>query len=341
MVLAGLLPAWGWAGRFGRRKAAPGYAGAAGGAVFLGWLLSACEGLTVAGADCVDASLDAALAHSKSGGDVSDGVTGCELLHDDFVGVGGDGLADGLGGDGCGLGALRDRLGGDAGGNINHGLGLVLVGDDLAACVGVAALRAADAVRCLGARGKHEIGQGARLLSLLVAVHGGKDAAISVRCDGLGVVLGNDPIGVHVPALRLGAVLHGPRHADQGGIFLLAGHGVPLAAGRLGRSGGAVRLFQADGKLGAAAGLGVLGDGLAVQAPRLRHDGGFLHGIDLLYIVKILMGSGRFTVRPVKVSGCSQAAANSPAHACRIAPLSVTTVHHPPQFAARRHRISG
>ena len=230
----------------------------------------------VAGADGFNAALYGALAGADGGGDGADGDTGSKGADDCAVDVvDGCGLDSGAG-DGCILGAA-DRLCVYAGGGIGYSLGVVVAvlvvgGDQLAAVGRVAVFGAGDGVRGLRAGSKEDVRERARLVALVVAIKGRRDAGPCFGGDGLGVVRAFDPLRVGGASGGLGAVLDGPRHFLQGGILFLAAHVLPLAAGCCGSFGGSVRLFQADGKLGAAAGLGVLCDGGAVQAPRLVHD---------------------------------------------------------------------
>ena len=147
------------------------------------------------------------------------------------------------------------------------------------------------------------MGQRARLVALLVAREGRRDAGPCVSGYGLRVVRVLDPLRIGCASVGLGAVLYGPRHADQRGILFLAAHVFPLAAGCCGGVGGSVRLFQAKRELCAAARLRELRDGGAVQAPRLPHDLRFTHGVYLLF--RYFMGRGRFGARcgSARVSG--------------------------------------
>ena len=147
------------------------------------------------------------------------------------------------------------------------------------------------------------MGQRARLVALLVAREGRRDAGPCVSGYGLRVVRGAYPFCIDSASGGLGAVLYGPRHFLQGGILFLAAHVFPLAAGCCGGVGGSVRLFQAKRELCAAARLRELRDGGAVQAPRLPHDLRFTHGVYLLF--RYFMGRGRFGARcgSARVSG--------------------------------------
>ena len=230
----------------------------------------------VAGAYPINAALYSALAHAKGGGDSADGVPGGKCSDDRAVDVvSGCGLDGGAGG-GYVFGAA-DGGGGDAWQVVKWRLCAfvaVRVGGvgDLAAVGRVAVLGAADYVRGLGAGRKEDVRKGARLVALFVAGEGGSDARPCVSGYGLRVVRVLDPLRIGCASVSLGAVLYGPRHFLQGGILFLAAHVLPLAAGCCGGLGGSVRLFQADGKLRAAARLRELRDGGAVQAPRLPHD---------------------------------------------------------------------
>ena len=231
----------------------------------------------VAGADLINSALYSALAGANGGGNGADGVPGGKCSDDRAVDVvSGCGLDGGAGG-GYVFGAA-DGGGGDAWQVVKRRLCAfvaVRVGGvvgELAAVGRVAVLGAADYVRGLGAGGVQDMGQRARLVALFVAREGGSDAGPCLGCDGLRVVRVLDPLRIGCASVGLGAVLYGPRHFLQGGILFLAAHVFPLAAGCCGGVGGSVRLFQADGKLGAAAGFRELCDGGAVEAPRLPHD---------------------------------------------------------------------
>ena len=263
----------------------------------------------VAGAYPINAALNGAFAHAKGGGNGADGVPVGKCSDDRAVGaVSGCGLDGGADNGGI-FGAAADRGGCDAWQVVERCLCAVVAvrvggAGELAAVGRVPVLGAADDVRCLGAGCKEYVRKGVRLVALLVAREGRRDAGPCLGCDGLRVVRGAYPLRIGCASVGLGAVLDGPRHADQRGILFLAAHVVPHAAGCCGGFGGSVRLFQADGKLGAAAGLGVLCDGGAVQAPCLPHDLGFTHVEDLLYSF-YLMGRGRFGARcgSARVSG--------------------------------------
>ena len=249
---------------------AGGWLGAAGG---LGRRLSLRK---VAGADLIDSALYSALAHAKGGGNGADGVPGGKCSDDRAVDVvGGCGLDSGAGG-GYVFGAA-DGGDGDAWQVVQRRLCVVVavsVGGvgDLAAVGRVAVLGAGYGVYGLSAGRKEYVCKGVRLVALLVAGEGRRDAGPCVSGYGLRVVRGAYPLRIGCASGGLGAVLYGPRHADQRGILFLAAHVLPLAPGCCGGLGGSVRLFQADGKLGAAAGFRELCDGGAVQAPRLPHD---------------------------------------------------------------------
>ena len=269
------------AGRVGAVCGCWGGVGACGGAG--GWL-GGCGGLgrrlslrKVAGADLIDSALDGALAHAKGGGDSADGVPVGKRSDDRAVDfVSGCGLDSGAGG-GYVFGAA-DGGGGDAWQVVKRRLCAfvaVRVGGvvgELAAVGRVAVLGAADYVRGLGAGCKEYVRKGVRLVALLVAGECGSDAGPCLSGYGLRVVRVLDPLRIGCASVSLGAVLDGPRHADQRGILGFSVHGFPLTAGCCGGLGGSVRLFEADGKLGAAARLRELCDGGAVQAPRLPHD---------------------------------------------------------------------
>ena len=268
------------AGRVGAVCGCCGGVAACGGAG--GWL-GGCGGLgrrlslrKVAGAYPINSALYSALAHAKGGGNGADGVPGGKCSDDRAVDVvGGCGLDSGAGG-GYVFGAA-DGGGGDAWQVVKRRLCAfvaVRVGGvgDLAAVGRVAVLGAADYVRGLGAGCKEDMRKGARLCVLFVAGECGSDAGPCVSGYGLRVVRGAYPFCIDSASGGLGAVLYGPRHFLQGGILFLAAHVLPLAAGCCGGVGCSVRLFQADGKLGAAARLRELRDGGAVQAPRLPHD---------------------------------------------------------------------
>ena len=230
----------------------------------------------VAGADLINPALDGALAGANGGGDSADGVPVGKCSDDRAVDVVGGCRLDGGAGGGYVFGAA-DGGGGDARQDVQRRLCVVVavrVGGvgDLAAVGRVAVLGAADDVRGLGAGCKEYVRKGARLVALLVAGEGGSDAGPCLSGYGLRVVRVLDPLRIGCASVGLGAVLYGPRHADQGGKLGFPVHGFPLAAGCCGGLGGSVRLFQADGKLGAAAGFRELCDGGAVQAPRLPHD---------------------------------------------------------------------
>ena len=262
----------------------------------------------VAGAYLINSALDGTLAHAKCGGNGADGVPVGKCSDDRAVDVvGGCGLDGGACG-GCILGAA-DGGGCDAWQVVKRRLCAfvaVRVGGvgELAAVGRVPIFGAADDVRGLGAGCKEDVRKGARLVGLLVAGEGGSDAGPCLGCDGLRVVRVLDPLRIGCASGGLGAVLYGPRHFLQGGILFLAAHVLPLAAGCCGGVGGSVCFFQADGKLGAAAGFRELCDGGAVQAPRLPHDLGFIHGYDLLCRFDG-MGRGRFGARcgSARVSG--------------------------------------
>ena len=230
----------------------------------------------VAGADLINSALYSALAHAKGGGDSADGVPVGKRSDDRAVRVvSGCGLDGGAGG-GYVFGAA-DGGGCDARQDVQRRLCVVVavrVGGacELAAVGRVAVLGAADYVHGLSAGRKEYVCEGVRLVALLVAGEGGSDAGPCLGCDGLRVVRVLDPLRIGCASVGLGAVLYGPRHFLQGGILFLAAHVFPLAAGCCGGVGGSVRLFQADGKLGAAAGFRELCDGGAVEAPRLPHD---------------------------------------------------------------------
>ena len=281
------------AGRVGAVRGCCGGVGACGGAG--GWL-GAARALRrrlslrkVAGADLIDSALYSALAHAKCGGNGADGVPVGKRSDDRAVdvvsGCGLDGGAD----DG-GIFGAADGGGGDAWQVVKRRLCAfvaVRVGGvvgELAAVGRVAVLGAADDVHGLGAGCKEYVRKGVRLVALLVAREGRRDAGPCLGCDGLRVVRCAYPLRIGCASVGLGAVLYGPGHADQRGILFLAAHVLPLAAGCCGGLGGSVRLFQADGKLGAAAGFGELCDGGAVQAPRLAHDLGFTHSVMISFI---------------------------------------------------------
>ena len=242
----------------------------------------------VAGAYPINAALYSALAHAKGGGDSADGVPVGKCSDDRAVGVvGGCGLDGGAGG-GCLFGAAADGGGGDAWQVVKRRLCVVVAvcvggAGELAAVGRVPVFSTAYYVRGLSAGGVQDMGQRARLVTLFVAGEGGSHAGPCLGCYGLRVVRGAYPLRIGCASGGLGAVLDGPRHADQHGVLGFSVHGFPLVAGCCGGLGGSVRLFQADGKLGAAAGFGELCDGGAVQAPRLPHDLAFTHGGDLLF----------------------------------------------------------
>lgn len=292
----------------GRVEAVRGCWGGVGGWWWWAWARGCGGGLgrrlslrKVAGAYLIDSALDAAFAGSHVGGDGSDGDTCGKCSDDCAVGVvGGCGLDCGAG-DGCVLGAA-DGGGGDAGQDVNHALRVVVavcvggVVGELAAVGRLAVLAAGDDVRGLGTGGEQDVGQGARLVGLLVAGEGGSDAGPCVGGDGLRVVWALYPGCICCASGGLGAVLDGPRHFLQGDILFFAVHVVPLSAGALRGSGGLVGGFEAYGKLGTAAGFWELCDGGAVEAPRLAHDLRFSHGYDLLCRFDG-MGRGRFGAR--------------------------------------------
>ena len=173
----------------------------------------------VAGADGFNAALYGALAGAKGGSNSADGVPVGQCSDDRAVdAVDGCGLDSGAGG-GCVLGAA-DGGGGDAGQHINHALRVVVavvvvsVVGDLAAGGRVAVLAAGDDVRGLSAGGVQDMGQRARLVALLVAGEGRRDAGPCVSGYGLRVVRGAYPLCIGCASGGLGAVLDGPRHAD-------------------------------------------------------------------------------------------------------------------------------
>lgn len=261
----------GCCGGVGACGGAGGWLGAAG---VLGRRLSLRK---VAGADLINSALYSALAGANGGGDSADGVPVGKCSDDRAVDVvSGCGLDGGAGG-GYVFGAA-DGGGGDAWQVVKRRLCAfvaVRVGGvvgELAAVGHVPVLGAADYVRGLGAGCKEYVRKGVRLVALLVAREGRRDAGPCLGCDGLRVVRGAYPLRIGCASVSLGAVLYGPRHADQRGILGFSVHGFPLAAGALGGSGGLVGGFEADGKLCAAAGFRELCDGGAVQAPRLPHD---------------------------------------------------------------------
>lgn len=292
------------AGRVGAVRGCCGGVGACGGAG--GWL-GAARALRrrlslrkVAGADLIDSALYSALAHAKCGGNGADGVPGGKRSDDRAVDVvSGCGLDSGAGG-GYVFGAA-DGGGCDAWQVVQRRLCVVVAvcvcaAGELAAIGRVAVLGAADYVRGLSAGRKEYVCKGVRLVALLVAGEGRRDAGPCVSGYGLRVVRGAYPLRIGCASVGLGAVLYGPGHADQRGILFLAAHVLPLATGCCGGVGGSVRLFQAKRELRAAAGFRELCDGGAVEAPRLPHDLGFTHGYDLLYSF-YLMGRGRFGAR--------------------------------------------
>ena len=230
----------------------------------------------VAGAYPINAALYSALAHANGGGDSADGVPVGKRSDDRAVDVvSGCGLDGGAGG-GYVFGAA-DGGGCDARQDVQRCLCVVVAvcvggAGELAAVGHVPVLGAADYVRGLGAGRKEDVRKGARLVALFVAGEGGSDARPCLSGYGLRVVRGAYPLRIGCASGGLGAVLDGPRHADQHGVLGFSSHGFPLAPGCCGGLGGSVRLFQADGKLGAAAGFRELCDGGAVQAPRLPHD---------------------------------------------------------------------
>ena len=249
------------------------------------WLARGCGSLgrrlslrKVAGAYPINAALHGAFAHSKRGGNGADGVTGGKGADDLPVGaVNGCGLDSGAG---CGyVFGAADGGGCYAGQAVEWGLGVLaavggpdIQGVDIRYIRCVAELGAADGVRGLGAGSKEDVRKGARLVALLVAVQRGCDAGPCFSCYGLRVVWALDPLRIGGASGSLGAVLDGPRHADQGGKLGFAVHAVPLAAGALCGFVGLVGGFEANGKLCAAAGFWELCDGGAVEAPRLAHD---------------------------------------------------------------------
>ena len=282
---------------------AGGWLGAAGG---LGRRLSLRK---VAGADLIDSALYSALAHAKGGGNGADGVPVGKCSDDRAVRVvSGCGLDGGAGGgyvfgaaDGGDCDAwqvVQRRLCAFVAVRVAGAVG------ELAAVGRVPVLGAADYVRGLSAGRKEYVCKGVRLVALLVAGEGRSDAGPCLSGYGLRVVRGAYPLRIGCASVGLGAVLYGPRHADQRGILFFAAHVLPLAAGCCGGLGGSVCFFQADGKLGAAAGFRELCDGGAVQAPRLPHDLCFTHGFDLLHSF-YLMERGRFGARcgSARVSG--------------------------------------
>lgn len=247
------------------------------------WLARGCGGLgrrlglrKVAGADLIDSALYSALAHAKCGGNGADGVPGGKCSDDRAVEVvSGCGLDSGAGG-GYVFGAA-DGGGCDARQDVQRCLCVVVAvrvggSGELAAVGRVAVLGAGYGVYGLSAGRKEYVCKGVRLFALFVAGEGGSDAGPCLSGDGLRVVRGAYPLRIGCASGGLGAVLDGPRHADQRGILGFSVHGFPLTAGCCGGLGGSVRLFEADGKLRAAARLRELRDGGAVQAPRLPHD---------------------------------------------------------------------
>ena len=238
----------------GRVEAVRGCWGGCGGLWWCWWLARGCGGLgrrlslrKVAGAYPINAALDAAFAGSPVGGDSADGVAGGKGADDRAVGaVGGCGLDSGAG---CGyVFGAADGGGGDAWQVVKRRLCAfvaVRVGGvgELAAVGRVPELCAADDVRSLGAGCKEDVRKGARLVGLLVAGEGGSDTGPRLGCDGLRVVRGAYPLRIGCASGGLGAVLYGPRHADQRGILGFSVHAVPFAAGALGGFGGSVRLF--------------------------------------------------------------------------------------------------
>ena len=242
------------AGRVGAARGCWGGVGACGGAG--GWL-GAAGGLgrrlslrKVAGAYPINAALYSALAHAKGGGDSADGVPVGKCSDDRAVDVvSGCGLDGGAGG-GCLFGAAADGGGGDAWQVVKRRLCVVVAvcvggAGELAAVGRVAVLGAADDVCGLGAGGVQDMGQRARLVTLFVAGEGGSHAGPCLSGDGLRVVRGAYPFCIDSASGGLGAVLDGPRHADQHGVLGFSVHGFPLVAGCCGGFGGLVGSFQA------------------------------------------------------------------------------------------------
>ena len=230
----------------------------------------------VAGAYLIDSALNGAFAHAKGGGNGADGVPVGKCSDDRAVGaVSGCGLDGGA--DDGGIFGAADRGGGDAWQVVKRRLCVVVAvcvggAGELAAVGRVPVLGAADDVRGLGAGCKEYVRKGVRLVALFVAGECGSDAGPCLSGYGLRVVRGAYPLRIGCASGGLGAVLYGPRHADQRGILGFSVHSFPLAAGCCGGVGGSVRLFQAKRELCAAARLRELRDGGAVQAPRLPHD---------------------------------------------------------------------